>query len=569
MLFVALAAATVLYGALLRLDALTMIRGAVERPAWLSALQRTRTPDSSLRPASVTWPPAAAPYISDPATYLQYAREMRSFYAAHRREPVFPFATRVWLWLLDNQDVAVSFASACFSVLAIAATYLLGAAAFSRVVGLGAAFLLAIEYDVITWGVDGGRDDAFMCSVIVFAYAMLRCVRNGARWNWVLLGAVGAVACLIRITALSFVGPGLLYLLFAVRGAWQERVQRVALSSLVAFAIVAPFLINCWITYGDPLYAINVHADVYRAAEGQPIESNQTAAEYLGGMAARRPVQAVDTFVMGMTAYPFQNKWTGFDRWAPSLGRWLSWAAIAGVLVLAGSAVGRLLLFVLAASLLPYAMTWKLIFDWRFTEHAYPFLLLAVMVAIAAGATLPRAAISLARAGSVFAWRPALRWAVILVTAASGVLVVTRVLPVLVVRESLAAGEEVTIMAGGRDGSFFGDGWSRPQEQGIIVRVSHGDESEVWIPLPRVQDYHLAIRLDPFPLPTGEAPISLPRVHVFANGRTVSAFDLQWNPTRVGTYQVQLPAATLRVGFNRLTLRARTRDDALAGMRIW
>ena len=73
----------------------------------------------------------ATRYRSDPYTYLQYAREMRSFYAAHRREPLFPFVTKLFLWLLDQQDVAVSFASATFSVLAIVATYLLGATAFS------------------------------------------------------------------------------------------------------------------------------------------------------------------------------------------------------------------------------------------------------------------------------------------------------------------------------------------------------------------------------------------------------------------------------------------------------
>ena len=39
---------------------------------------------------------------------------MTSFYGAHFREPVFPFAVKSYLWLLDDQDVAVSFASATF-----------------------------------------------------------------------------------------------------------------------------------------------------------------------------------------------------------------------------------------------------------------------------------------------------------------------------------------------------------------------------------------------------------------------------------------------------------------------
>lgn len=558
----------VLYGALLRLDALTLLRGPVERPAWLASLQQSRAAGSALRPAAITWPPADTGYISDPATYLRYAREMRSFYAAHRREPVFPFATRVWLWLLDDQDVAVSFASAFFSVLAIAATCLLGASAFSRAVGLGAAGLLAIEYDVITWGVDGGRDDAFMCAVLLFAYAMLRGQRAPTRANLALLGVIGGIACLIRITSLSFVVPGLAWLLLASGGSWTARLQRAAVSALITGVIVAPFLINCWMAYGDPLYAINVHADVYRAAEGQAAGSSETAAQYLRGMAGHRPLRTLDTFVMGMTAYPFTNKWSGFAHWAPVLEVGLAWLALAGLVLFAGSPQGRLLLVVLAASLVPYAMTWKLVADWRFTVHAYPFFLIAAILPVTGCVALLRPSRWTTR--PAVEWRPIVRWLSIAGAVVAGVLLVTRLLPVLTAREALAAYDEVTIMAGVRDESFFGDGWSRPRQQGITVRLSEGDESEVWIPLPRVQDYHLTIRLDPFPAPPVEAPIPLPRLHVFASGHPVATFDLQWNPTRVGAYDFRLSAASVTTGFTRLTLRARTPgDDAPAGIRLW
>jgi hypothetical protein len=36
----------------------------------------------------------------------------------------------------------------------------------------------------------------------------------------------------------------------------------------------------------------------------------------------------------------------------------------------ARSSAGRLMLLVLATSLIPFAPTWRLISDWRFTEHA-------------------------------------------------------------------------------------------------------------------------------------------------------------------------------------------------------
>lgn len=150
------------------------------------AIQQTREPASLLRPAGVTWtavpsyphrdgPPTH--YASDPYTYLKYAREMRSFYAAHLREPLFPFVTKVFLRLLRNQDVAVSFASAAFSVLAIIGTLAVGWYAFSWPVGLGAALAMAIEYEVVSSGVDGLRDDAFVCAAVLSAYVMLRYAR--------------------------------------------------------------------------------------------------------------------------------------------------------------------------------------------------------------------------------------------------------------------------------------------------------------------------------------------------------------------------------------------------------
>ena len=218
---VGLVVLVVIYEAVLRFDALTLRFGAVQRPAWLHALQQSRGRTSAIRPAGLTWAPVTPVngrlYVSDPYTYLKYAREMRSFYAAHRREPVFPFATKIFLWVFDQQDLAVSFASAFFSVLAVLATFLLGSYAFSYGVGLAAAAAMAVEYDVIFWGVDGGRDDAFTCAVVLFIYVVLRYVRSRSRGNAILMGATAGVACLVRITSLSFVLPVFAWLLFKRR----------------------------------------------------------------------------------------------------------------------------------------------------------------------------------------------------------------------------------------------------------------------------------------------------------------------------------------------------------------
>src|SRR4029453_12987382 len=118
------------------------------------------------------------PYVGgDPINYIKYAREMRSFYQAHVREPVFLAVTRAYLWLLANEDVAVSFASMTGSILTIVAAYLLGTALLSRAAGLVLSFLIAIEYELISWSVDGWRDDTFMAMVTFSASALVRCQR--------------------------------------------------------------------------------------------------------------------------------------------------------------------------------------------------------------------------------------------------------------------------------------------------------------------------------------------------------------------------------------------------------
>lgn len=560
-------ALVVAYAALLRFDAIAMIYGPVERPQWLRAAQQSRDGRSLLRPDAVTWPPhdGERRYISDPYTYLQYAEDMQSFYAAHRREPVFPLVTKIWLWLLSHQDVAVSFASASFGVLAVLATYLLGAAVWSVPVGLGAALAVAIECDIVTWSVGGWRDDAFTCAVLVSTYAMVRYLRAPTMMKGVAIGLVAGAACLIRITSLSFVLPGLAYLFFASTQPWRARVAQLGFAAVAMSIVVAPFLYNCWRVYGDPLYSINVHADVYRVAEGERDAHGAGAAEYLAGKWRTRPFDTLDTVVMGLTEYPFANKWQGFEPWMPGVGRWLAIAAVVGLMMLATASAGRLLLLMLATSLIPFAFTWKVLSDWRFTEHVYPMFLIGAAVAMTEAVravVLPRMLVARANAR-----RPALVFALIIAGVFAGYWVVTRVLPPLIVEESLMARQDVTIGAGGRDGAFFGRGWSPVLAEGnVTARVARDATASVTFPLPKVVDYDLTVRLDPFPRPFGATLRRIENLEVFANDRLVATTPLTWNPARVGSYQVHLPRDVVRQGANQLRLAVKTAAPEAAGL---
>ena len=99
---------------------------------------------------------------------------MRWFYEADVREPLFPALTRLMLAPTGGRILSVHVASAVGSTLLVLATYLLGAAAFSRVTGLLAALLFAVERDALWWSVEGFRDDTFALFVVLGAWALVR-----------------------------------------------------------------------------------------------------------------------------------------------------------------------------------------------------------------------------------------------------------------------------------------------------------------------------------------------------------------------------------------------------------
>ena len=567
---IALLAIVVAYGTLLRLDALTLTYGVVERPSWLRSLQSSRGPESVIRPSGFRWQRWEGRYISDPFTYLKYAREMRSFYAAHGREPLYPLATKISLWFLGDQDIAVSFTSMFFSVLSILGTFLLGYLAFSYWVGLGAAAAMAIEYDVVTWGVGGWRDDAFTAAVVFCTCAMLRYARRGSAGAAVALGAIAGIACLVRVTSLSFLLPGLVWAVTTVKGPWAVRARHAALMVLTAGLIAAPYFVNCWRTYGDPFLAIDIHTAVYRETEGESgATRSQSAAQYVTSKFRSRPWQSVDTAVLGLTEYPFTNKWFGFGPWHSKLGKLLSWSAVIGLFLFVGSREGRLLLIVLTASLVPYMVTWRLIHDWRFTLHAYPFFLTAAAHAIATAARVVRPQWLKARVSGIKPSTVA-GWTAAALIVGTGVWIVQRILPGVVAKESLRHDEAVLVLAGSRDAAFFVRGWGPPETAGnVTARMTELLGGTMWLPLPEMRDYRLTIRLDPFPLPFNADPEGLPWVHVAMNGQLVRVLDTTWNPERVGAYTVVVPRRYLNAHRNLLELSALTKRARRARVRLW
>jgi hypothetical protein len=321
-------------------------------------------------------------------------------------------------------------------------------------------------------------------------------------------------------------------------------------AALLCGLIVAPYLVNCAIATGDPLYAINYHTQYYRAGEGLPYDKPLSAAGYLSDKIHKRPWTALDTAVTGLFVQPFRVKWTGLDGWISGSRAVLLWLSILGMLRWLFLPEGRMMLIILISSLAPYALTWNVAGggEWRFTMHAYPIYL----TASAAGAAF---CVQLALRLRQIDWRHGVRiprrqliWAI---SGAAGVIAVVGAytcLPWLVVRESIAAGSDVNIETGGRDAIFYRAGWSEPYVDGPTFRVSRTERAVVRIPLPEQRPYQIVLRLDPV------APERQHRAVVLLNRQLLATLILTWRPDRVGSYALLLPPDKVRVGMNELTI---------------
>ena len=586
-----LLACVIAYGALLRLDAITARYGPVASPGWLAAVQtRTIARPEIIRPASFSWAPAPlyphqdgppTRYISDPYTYLKGAREMRSFYEAQWREPVISFSVKGGLALLGQQDVAVSFTSTLFALIAIGLTYVLGAALWSRPAGLLAALGFAIDREAVSYASLGWRDDAFVAAVALGAYLMLRCWRSGrerprvvrlgraevdvAYLEALVLGVAAGLIVLVRIMAASFLLAGAVFLLLGMTTAWTRRWKMAGIGFAAATIVAAPYFVNCWRVYGDPLYTFNVHGNIYRIAEGRS-ETNQGTFAYVGEKIAARPFTMLDTIANGLTTYPFSNKWLGLEAWRRGLGRFASVAAIGGLILLASSTAGRLVLFVMVTSLIPFSVTWKVDPNWRFTEHALPFLLIAAAVALSVAGRFvwlilapgqDAKALTSGRAHTPpSAGRPRrIVWAVIVTAALMGWWFIGKVSPQLVFAETLRAGEDGMVTAGAGDSAFFGRGWDGLADFGNVKMRVSAMEGTVSLRLPAIDDYRMMLRMDPFPRPLGEGPPRLPTIEFVLNGTSIGSAPMRWNPDRVGAYEIVLPRSAVRRGSNRFVVR--------------
>jgi hypothetical protein len=84
------------------------------------------------------------------------------------------------------------------------------------------------------------------------------------------------------------------------------------------------------------------------------------------------------------------------------------------------------------------------------------------------------------------------------------------------------------------------------------VRFARGRHAELHLPLEAGRGYVLTLRLDPLVF-QGATPQQLA---VALNGRPLAALPLAWDPQRIGTYRIEVPAERVVDGRNLLSLDA-------------
>jgi hypothetical protein len=548
------AAAIVGYAALLRFDALVRKYEIVAGPPRLEAAERDVADiAAAVRPPAFVWGPAGE-RRGDPKSYLKIARARESFYEAGAREPLFLATIQAFLWLTNDQDIAVNLASMTYSVLLVLATCLLGEAACSPGVGLAAGLLLAVEATTIGQGVSGWRDDSFAFFTVATAYALVR-LRSRPTIAWsCAAGAFSAGACLVRLSALSFVVPAFVGAAIDGREARRRRLPYLIAGAGIAAALVAPFLVGNARVFGDPFYSVDFATEFYRGKAEVPVEQPLAAGGDLVAKLFCRPLETLDVLVPGFLAYPFRNKWQGLEYLSPTLVEVLIAAAIVGLVLFLRSAEGRLMLIVLFGALVPFAAIWQTRTgaQWRFTLFAYPFYLIAACEAF-------RAAGSLARTALRRRWRGAVsvRWTRLAAIAAVSIVVAVaaRGLPsawrYLVVREAAANEDAYSIVPGHGDRLFFTKGWYPPASVGAAVgRYSRGASASIWVPIFAERPLRLTFRMQA--CAPGTAPAR--DVHVLVDDADAGVLAVFWDDQRARDYVVELPSLT--VGWHRVDLRA-------------
>jgi hypothetical protein len=308
--------------------------------------------------------------------------------------------------------------------------------------------------------------------------------------------------------------------------------------------------------FGDPFYSVDFATEFYRGRAEAPVEEPLAWGYTFVERVNAHPLATLDSLIRGFTTYPIGNKWHGYTYVSRSFGVLLEAAAIAGLVLFLAFADGRLVLVVLFGALLPFAAIWETRTgaQWRFTLFAYPFYLIAACHSLLALLSLVFAE-RRRRLASLVRSHPK-RWAAFATLALAAFAAATqgrRAWYYLLIREAAATQGGYSVVAGGGDGWFFGDGWHAPVSAGNVTgRYSRGPAATMWIPRFPPGISAMTFRMQAC---SGD-PAPKRDVRVAVNGVEVGTLPVVWDSKRAREYEVRLPAEVAGLDWNRIDLKA-------------
>jgi|CXWL01.1.fsa_nt_gi hypothetical protein len=164
----------------------------------------------ALRPDTWAWEKSLVPYEGgDPVRYIEFARQMRGFFDAHVREPLFVAWSRLFIVDFGLGDFGISVGTMLASCLLVASTFVLARSLFGQAIAVIAAILLAIDPAEIGLSVEGWRDGAFAASFVLALWALERARLDPTHAKSAVLGVILGGSCLLRLSALSYAAPAI------------------------------------------------------------------------------------------------------------------------------------------------------------------------------------------------------------------------------------------------------------------------------------------------------------------------------------------------------------------------
>jgi hypothetical protein len=378
------AALLVLYGSLLRFEALLAHSDLVDRDERAARIHEALLP---WLPSYGVFNPENAPedpYRADVRSYLDRAEAMgrEGFYAPSFREPFYVLLVSAFLRLAGG-EIGILVESTFFSAATLVLFYFVAAKLHGRFWAIALLVPVALHHWLVLDAPTGYRESAYAFFLVAFVAAVA--LGRSRLPSAALAGVLGALLCLIRLSALSIVAP--LFAIRAIRLPSGERLRFAAASSLVLLLLVGPFLYSNFRAHGDPFYSVSFHTQFWlraeRLDEGEgPVSLWRYFTDF------QRTGALVRGTALGLTVLPVRTFWNGLRDFpliaAATLGLGILGLARGKNLYLTAGYLGHLLAFAYIQNFPSGEMP-------RFVMPAYYLLVLAVPQA---GAWLRRSPVS-------------------------------------------------------------------------------------------------------------------------------------------------------------------------------